>query len=122
MRELEEYRMGLIRKVQYLDLNQTGRMVIMKLSQSVKPISYFKAHAAEIIKNLSENAGTMVITQNGQAKAVVQDIHTYEQIQESLALLKILAQGRKEIEQGEIYPAEKVLGELEARIEKDFKA
>jgi len=94
----------------------------MKLSQSVKPISYFKTHAAEIIKNLSENAGTMVITQNGQAKAVVQDIHTYEQIQESLALLKILAQGRKEIEQGEIYPADKVLGNLEARIEKDFKA
>ncbi len=46
----------------------------MKLSTAVKPISFFKAHAAEIIKSLSENGETLVITQNGEAKAVVQDI------------------------------------------------
>ena len=94
----------------------------MKLSQSVKPISYFKAHAAEIIKKLSENPGTMVITQNGEAKIVVQDIHSYEQIQESLALLKIIAQGRKEIERGEIQPANEVLREFEDSVAKDFPA
>lgn len=94
----------------------------MKLSQSIKSISYFKAHAAEIINSLSEKAGIMVITQNGEAKAVVQDIRTYESIQESLALLKILAQGRKEIESGEVKPADDVLRELEERIEKDCPA
>jgi len=92
----------------------------MKLSQSIKPISYFKAHAAKIIKNLSENTGIMVITQNGEAKAVVQDIRSYELTQESLALLKILAQGRKEIERGDVHLADEVLRELEERIEKDF--
>jgi len=60
----------------------------MRLSRTVKPIRFFKAHAAEIIKNLSENGETLVITQNGEAKAVVQDIRTYEETQESLALLK----------------------------------
>lgn len=94
----------------------------MKLSQAIKPISYFKAHAAEIIKTLSENPGTMVITQNGEAKVVVQDIRTYEQIQESLCLLKILSQGRKEIERGEVQPANEVLQEFEERIAKDFPA
>ena len=64
----------------------------------------------------------MVITQNGEAKVVVQDIHSYEQIQESLALLKILAQGRKEIERDEVQPANEVLQEFEERITKDFPA
>ena len=94
----------------------------MKLSQSVKPISYFKAHAAEIIKKLAENTGTMVITQNGEAKVVVQDVRTYEQIQESLALLKILAQGRREIERGEFQPAKEVLQEFAEKISKDLPA
>ncbi|MCP4137410.1 MAG: type II toxin-antitoxin system Phd/YefM family antitoxin [bacterium] len=91
----------------------------MKLSKSVKPISYFKAHAAEIIKDLSENQETMVITQNGEAKAVVQDIHVYEQTQESLALLKILAQSSKDIEEGKFRPAKDVFRDLKKRIEED---
>ena len=64
----------------------------------------------------------MVITQNGEAKVVVQDIRTYEQVQESLALLKIIAIGRKEIERGEVQPAKEVLQEFEDRITKDFAA
>ncbi len=63
----------------------------MKLSESVKPISYLKAHASEILRDVSNNKKTMVITQNGEAKVVLQDIKIYEEMQESLALLKILA-------------------------------
>ena len=74
----------------------------MKLSVSIKPISYFKAHAAEIIRRISENQESMVITQNGEAKAVIQDIRKYEQTQESLALLKILAQSRKSLNKGDV--------------------
>jgi len=91
----------------------------MKLSESIKPISYFKANAAEIIKNLSEQNGTMIITQNGEARAVVQDIDTYEQTQESLAMLKILAMSKKSISEGEIKSAEKVFKELEQKIMQD---
>lgn len=92
----------------------------MKLSRAVKPISFFKAHAAEIIRELAENGESMVITQNGEARAVVQDIRAYEETQESLALLKLIAQSRRSMEKGGIRSAEEVLADLEKRIEEDF--
>jgi len=69
--------------------------IIMKPSESVKPISFFKTHASEILRDISNNHKTMVITQNGEAKAVLQDVHVYEQTQDSLALLKMLAISKK---------------------------
>jgi prevent-host-death family protein len=76
----------------------------MLLQHSVKPISYFKAHAADILNDLAANQGSLVITQNGEAKAVLQDISEYERTQESLALLKILALGRKDFEADRFKP------------------
>jgi prevent-host-death family protein len=73
----------------------------MKLSESVKSISYLKAHAAEMIDDANKNQKTFVITQNGDAKVVVQDIKTYEKTQETLALLKILSMSSKYIGSGE---------------------
>jgi len=67
----------------------------MKISEAVKPISYLKAHASEIIRDIIDTNKTLVITQNGEAKAILQDIKKYEQIQDSLALLKILALSNK---------------------------
>ena len=84
----------------------------MKLSENIKPISFFKAHAAEIIKKLSKDEGVMIITQNGEAKAVVQDIHSFERTQESLAMLRILAQSQKSLEKGKARPADEVLKDL----------
>lgn len=72
----------------------------MKLSSQIKPISYLKAHAAEIVRNMSDQGGPLVITQNGEAKVVLQDIESYEQAQETMALLKILALGNRQIEAG----------------------
>ena len=72
----------------------------MKLSEAVKPISYIKSHASEVIRQVSEGHGSVVITLNGEAKAILQDIREYEKTQESLALLKILAQSRKSHEAG----------------------
>ena len=71
----------------------------MKLS-SIKPISFLKAHASELINNLSHNQSPLIITQNGEAKAVVQDIESYEQMQESLAMLKMIAQSQQDIAEG----------------------
>ena len=68
----------------------------MKLSRQIKPISYLKAHAAEIVRKLNEHGEPLVITQNGEAKVVIQDIESYEQTQETMALLKILALGIRE--------------------------
>lgn len=74
----------------------------MRLSNQIKPISYLKAHAAEIIRHLADEGDPLIITQNGEAKVVIQDIETYEQIQETMALLKILALGNRQIEAGKV--------------------
>lgn len=84
----------------------------MKLSSQIKPISYLKAHAAEIVRTLGEQRQPLIITQNGEAKVVVQDIASYEQTQEAMALLKILALGNRQIEAGKVQPAAKVLKRL----------
>lgn len=87
----------------------------MKLSSQVKPISYLKAHAAEIVRNLGEHGQPLIITQNGEAKVVIQDIKTYEEAQETMALLKILALGNRQIEESKVEPAADVIRRLRAR-------
>lgn len=69
----------------------------MNLEARIKPISYLKAHSADLIRELGEGAPPLVITQNGEAKAVLQDVGSYEATQETLALLKLLALGRDEM-------------------------
>ena len=81
----------------------------------IKPISYFKANAAEIMRTISEEPGPYIITQNGEAKAVLVDYESYEQQQETLALLKILALGRQQVQEGQAVLAEEVFEELRQR-------
>jgi len=88
------------------------RGIRVKLSNQIKPISYLKAHAAEIVRKLGEKREPLVITQNGEAKVVIQDIESYEQTQETMALLKILALGMRQIEDGKVLPAEDVIRHL----------
>jgi len=64
----------------------------MNFSTHVKPISYFKSHAADIVKTLSDTREPMLITQNGEARLVVMDVGSYEEREATLALLKILVQ------------------------------
>ena len=90
----------------------------MKPSQAIKPISYLKAHASEIIRDVSNNKKTMIITQNGKAKVVLQDIKVYEQIQESLALLKILAISNKSFKEGKIKPIKQAFKDIRNKISK----
>lgn len=89
----------------------------MKLSHQIKPISYLKAHAAEVARNLAKEQQPLVITQNGEAKLVVQDIESFERTEETLALLKILALGQREVEEGRVEPADRVLARLRKRVE-----
>jgi prevent-host-death family protein len=69
-------------------------------SSQVKPITHLKTHAAEVLLQLAERREPLVITQNGEAKAVLQDVASYEEMQETLALLKLLAIGNREVEEG----------------------
>lgn len=87
----------------------------MRYSLQVKPISYLKANAAEVLARLTEGREPLVITQNGEAKAVIQDVASFEETQETLALLKILALGNAEIEAGKVRPVADVVARLRAK-------
>lgn len=87
----------------------------MRYSSQVKPISYLKANAAEVLLQLAEQRQPMVITQNGEAKAVIQDVASFENTQETLALLKILALGNQEIAAGKVKPVADVVARLRAK-------
>ncbi len=91
----------------------------MALSDQIKPISYVKSHASSILRELAETGRPLIITQNGEAKAVLQDVHSFEQTQETMALLKILALGNRQIEDGRVRPAKQALKEIRARRAKD---
>lgn len=84
----------------------------MRFSTQIRSISYLKANAAEVLHDLAENHQPLVITQNGEAKAVIQDVVSYEQTQETLALLKILALGNEQISQGKVKPLTEVVERL----------
>lgn len=87
----------------------------MRYSTHVKPISYLKANAAEVLAQLTEQRVPMLITQNGEAKAVLQDVASFEETQEVLALLKILALGNQEAVSGKLKPADDVIARLRAK-------
>ncbi|MBK9085683.1 MAG: type II toxin-antitoxin system Phd/YefM family antitoxin [Sterolibacteriaceae bacterium] len=87
----------------------------MRYSSQVKPISYLKANAAEVLRHLAEQREPLVITQNGEAKAVLQDVATYEETQETLALLKILALGNQDVAAGKLKPVADVVDRLRAK-------
>lgn len=84
----------------------------MRYSTQVKPISYLKANAAEVLSRLTELREPMVITQNGEARAVIQDVASYEETQETLALLKLLALGNQDVEDGRTRPLSEVVERL----------
>lgn len=87
----------------------------MRYSSQVKPISYLKANAAEVLTQLSEHREPLIITQNGEAKAVLQDLASYEETQATLSLLKILALGNQDLVAGKVKPAADVIARLRAK-------
>jgi prevent-host-death family protein len=88
----------------------------MRLSEDIKPISYVKANTGKVLEQVN-TSGPMVITQNGEAAAVLMGIRDYENLQNSLDLLKILTIGKKNIEEGKGSPAREVFARLRAKHE-----
>lgn len=85
----------------------------MSLAEHIKPITYLKTSAAEIVKEFAENPEPIIITQNGEAKMVVMDIREYERQKETMAMLKLLALGRKELQEGKYSDAMAFLDEMD---------
>lgn len=92
----------------------------MKYSEAIKPISYLRAHASEVVRDVSENKKTMIITHNGEAKVILQDVKVYEKNQEAVALLKILALSGKNLQRGKYKTLNRTMKEIRKRII-DFK-
>jgi prevent-host-death family protein len=89
----------------------------MKPSERIKPISYVQSHVSEIVNSLSEIGDPLVITQNGEARAVLLDYDSYERSRETLVLLKILALGNKQIEEEKVVPADQAVNRVRNRRE-----
>jgi prevent-host-death family protein len=87
----------------------------MGLESRIKPISYLKANSAEVIRELNEGAPPLIITQNGEAKAVLQDAASYYQMQETMALLKLLAMAQENIDAGKVHPIEGLADRIRAK-------
>ena len=88
----------------------------MRYSTQIQPISYLKANAAQVLLQLAEQREPIIITQNGEAKAVIQDVASFEKTQATMALLKILALGTQEIEAGKVKPVTQVVARLRAKL------
>ena len=89
--------------------------VHMRLSTQIKPISYLKANAAQVLEDLAAQRQPLVITQHGEARAVIQDVASYEETQETLALLKILALGDRQLAKSEVKPVDEVVRRLRGK-------
>jgi prevent-host-death family protein len=89
----------------------------MKLSDNVKPLSYLKAKAPQVIRELAEKREPVVITLRGEARAIIQDVVTYEETQETLALLKMLALTSRKVEDGDVAPAKEAFARIRQRVE-----
>jgi len=88
----------------------------LNLKEDIRPISYIKTNAADMMKYVSEVRNPIVITQNGEAKAVLVDIESYQDMQNAFSLMKILQLSEKQIAAGRSKPAEQVFSEIEARL------
>ena len=93
----------------------------MRYSTQVKSISYLKANAAEMLQQLAELREPVLITQNGEAKAVLQDVASYEEMHETLALLKLLALGDREVDDGQVQPIAEAVADLRTEFHVEFK-
>ena len=85
----------------------------MNSKEDIRPISYIKANAAEILTQVNETHRPVYVTQNGEAKAVLLDTESYEKMKKALGLLKLLSQGERDIVGGKILSQEDFFSDLD---------
>jgi prevent-host-death family protein len=94
----------------------------MGFKQAVKPITYLKNHTADLVRNVSEEGKSVLITQNGEAKVVVMDVETYDRWRDAMALLKLVAQSEADVTAGRTVSQKEALQRAQAAIEKATRA
>jgi len=90
----------------------------MNIKDDIKPISYIKTNAADMLKRVNETHNPMIITQNGEAKAVLLDTESYQSMVKSLGMLKLLSQSENDIDKNQIKEQEEVFRNIESRLDK----
>ncbi len=90
----------------------------MQLANDIKPVTYLKSRAADVLKYINETHRPMIITQNGEAKAVIQDPQSYEEMKNALAMMRLLTLAEKDIKAGKVYSEDEVFDAVEALLDK----
>ncbi|MDH3348188.1 MAG: type II toxin-antitoxin system Phd/YefM family antitoxin [Desulfobulbaceae bacterium] len=90
----------------------------MNVSSDIKPVSFLKSHAADILKQINETHRPIVITQNGEPKAVLQDPESYDNMRKAIGLLKLISLGEEDLKQGNIKTQDRVFKDIENMLEK----
>lgn len=90
----------------------------MNISSDIKPISFLKSHAADILKQINDTHRPVIITQNGEPRAVLQDPESYDNMRKAIGLLKLIFQGEEDVKQGKTKPQERVFKDLENMLTK----
>jgi prevent-host-death family protein len=97
----------------YIKFGETINRGRMHIITDIKPVTYLKARAADLLDQINDTRRPVIITQNGEPRAVLQDPKSYEEMRNALGLLKLLAQGEEDIRKGNIRPQEEVFTDLE---------
>ncbi len=90
----------------------------MKIKEDIKPISYLKSRSADLISQINETHRPVIITQNGEPRAVIQDAESYEKTINSLSLMRILAHGEKAIQKGGTIKQENLFKQIDENLVK----
>ncbi len=93
----------------------------MNISEDIKPITYLKSKAADLLKQINETHRPVVITQNGEPRAVLQDPKSYENMRNAIGILKLISQGEEDVRNGKSKLQENVFTEIEESLEEKIK-
>lgn len=88
----------------------------MNIEEDIQPVTYLKNHSAEVLERINKTRRPMVITQNGKARAVLQDAKSYEETRRALGLMKLVAQGEREVEQGKLVAQDDLFDRIERKL------
>ncbi len=88
----------------------------MKYSEGIEPVTTLKTRSAELIRRARDTGQPIVITQNGKATAVLQDVESFERQRKALLLLRYLAQGEEEVRIGKGVSQPRALRHFEKKL------
>ena len=93
----------------------------MNISKDIKPITYLKSRAADLLKQINQTHRPVVITQNGEPKAILQDPESYQNMRNAIGILKLISQGERDIKDGKSKSQEEVFADIENILKEKLK-